>query len=108
MQAETFLTLALTLGDTDSQTAAAVTTLPALHFLPCLPPSFSLAATSTLDLCLSPIMVLLGCLGNTCYFIGLSMSSMGRNTRPEASVLQAKSDSQEQEKETANFSLAYT
>lgn len=36
------------------------------------------------------------------------MSSMGRNTRPEASVLQAKSDSQEQEKETANFSLAYT
>lgn len=34
-----------------------------------------------------------GCLGNTWYFIGLSMSSTGRNDRAEASVLQATLDS---------------
>lgn len=38
-QAETLLALALMLGDTNSQTAAAMTTLPRLHFLPSLPPS---------------------------------------------------------------------
>lgn len=64
-----------------------MTTLHGLHLLPS---SLPVAGTATLDLSVSPIMVLPGCPGNTWYFIGFAVSTMGRNDRAEASVLQAK------------------
>lgn len=92
MHTDALIPLALPRGDPSSQTAPAVTTPPGLHFLPSLHPPFGTSATSTLHLSFFPVMVLLSCLGNTCYFIALLMSSMGRNDRPEERVLQAKCD----------------
>lgn len=61
-------------------------------FLPSFPPSLWQAQDPWISL--SPIMVLPGCPGNPWYFTGFAVSSMGRNDRTEASVLQAKADSQ--------------
>lgn len=89
VQADTLIMLALLLGDTNSWTAAAMTTLPGLHFLPSLghPQALWISVYLLLWCCLAAQVIPAILLGFQCLL-------WGKNDRPEASVLQAKSDSQ--------------
>lgn len=71
-------------------------TLYGLHLLPSFLLSLPLlvAGASTLVLSLPYYGAAWPHHDNNWYFIGFAISSMGRNDRPEASVLQAKADSQ--------------